>query len=462
MVEDSSPVVVVPSPVVVGSTVGSVVGSPVGSTVVSSVVSSVVTPEAVSPDGAPVEDISLVVVPLLASPVDADAGPMPLADPEEEDSNEHARAAHPSRTHLRIEGDRTCYAARMRVVGLLAASALTTCGTSPEGPPPRRDEAPAATLAAAPEGDLEGALRRITAADLRKHVEFLSSDAMRGRPTPSPELDEAARHISDTLARAGVDPGPSGARRLEVPCGPSGETAANVVGVLPGSRAGTVLVTAHYDHVGEASAGDDRVFNGANDNASGVAAMLEIADALAHAPSTARRSIAFVAFCGEEHGFRGSRSFVEDPPFPLESVVSVLNLEMLGHPDPGDARRAWVTGYAYSSLPTWLDRAAAAEDVSFVPGAAIGPVEGNAFDRSDNYPFALRGVVAHTIAVGPLDETYHAVTDEADRIDTDAMVPLVRALGRAALELATDETHPRWTEQAPPYVTRPASRTSAP
>ena len=209
------------------------------------------------------------------------------------------------------------------------------------------------------------------------------------------------------------------------------------------------MVSAHYDHVGEAPSGDDRVFNGANDNASGVAAMLEIADALAQVSTSARRSIVFVAFCGEEHGFRGSTGFVETPPVPLESVVAVLNLEMLGHPDPADPRRAWVTGHAYSSLARWLDRAAQAEQVSFVSGKAIGPVEAEAFDRSDNYPFALRGVVAHTIAAGPLDETYHAVSDESDRVDTDAMVPLVRALARATLELATDEARPQWSAEAP-------------
>jgi len=446
-------VVVSPPEVVLlleAGSVGSIVGSSVGSVVGSSVVPS--EEPAVPLVAVPVEGPSLVV-PLVTSPVDpSDADALPPLDPEEDDSNEHARAAHPSRTHLRIECDPTCYAARMRVVGLLAASMLFACRTSPDGPHAEVDEAPVAAQSERSAEDLEAALQRISAEDLRKHVETLASDAMRGRPTPSPELDEAARYIADTLDAAGVDPGPGGTRRLEVACGPAGETAADVLGVLPGDRPGTVLVTAHYDHVGEAPAGDDRVFNGANDNASGVAAMLEIADALAKAP-TGRRSIAFVAFCGEEHGFRGSKGFVEQPPLPLDTVVAVLNLEMLGHPDPADPRRAWVTGYGYSSLPTWLDRAGAAETVSFVDGKAIGPVEGDAFDRSDNYPFALRGVVAHTIAAGPLDETYHAVTDEPDRIDTTAMVPIVRALARATLELATDDTQPQWSAEAPSRFT---------
>lgn len=285
---------------------------------------------------------------------------------------------------------------------------------------------------------------------------------MRGRATPSPQLDEAADYIARSLAQAGVGPTPSGARRVETPCGPAGETAANVVGVLEGLSEGAVLVTAHYDHIGEADSGDDRIYNGANDNASGVAAMLEIADALGHAPTKPLRDIVFVAFCGEEHGMRGSREFVEAPPVPLRGVVAVLNLEMLGHPDPSDPRRAWVTGHAYSSLPSWLERAGASEEVTFVAGFQIGTEEGRAFDRSDNYPFAQAGMVAHTIAAGPIDEHYHAPSDEPSGVDAAAMVPIVRALARATFELANADEVPQWSTEAPDDFTRRASRSSDP
>ncbi|MBV1856837.1 MAG: M28 family peptidase, partial [Nannocystaceae bacterium] len=99
---------------------------------------------------------------------------------------------------------------------------------------------------------------------------------MRGRATPSAELDEAAGYLALTLAEGGVAPGPSGNRKLAVACGPAGEEAFNVLGMLPGTTDEVVMVTAHYDHIGETPEGDDRIFNGANDNASGVAAMLAI------------------------------------------------------------------------------------------------------------------------------------------------------------------------------------------
>ncbi len=343
---------------------------------------------------------------------------------------------------------------------MLATLCLATlaCRTTPDGV---GTEASGASTQSAPRSQsLDAALQSITADGLRTHVTWLASDAMRGRATPSAELDEAAQYLAVTMADAGLSPGPSGLRRLAVGCGPGGESAFNVLGILPGTTDEVVMVTAHYDHIGETTDGDDRVFNGANDNASGVAAMLSLAHALARVPTPPLRTIAFVAFCGEEHHFRGSEAFAAAPAFALDRVAAVFNLEMLGHPDPLEARRAWVTGHAYSSLHQWLDRGGSQEGVTFVPGKSIGPVEGDAFERSDNLPFALRGVVAHTIAAGPLDEHYHAVSDEASRVDFEAMVPLVRSIARAVDALARSPERPAWSAQAPRRFTRQASKTS--
>lgn len=350
----------------------------------------------------------------------------------------------------------------MRVPLLLAmlTTGILGCRTTPGGVAAEASEA--TTQAAERAQSLDAALQSITADALRKHVSTLASDSMRGRATPSPELDEAAEYVAMTLADSGIGAGPTDNRKLPVGCGPLGENAFNVLGMLPGTTDEVVMVTAHYDHVGETPEGDDRIFNGANDNASGVAAMLTLAHALARAPTQPRRTIAFVAFCGEEHRFRGSTAFAAAPPFPLDTVVAMFNLEMLGHPDPADARRAWVTGHAYSSLHDWLDRGGTEDGVTFVSGKTIGPVEGDAFERSDNLPFASSGIVAHTIAAGPLDEHYHAVSDETSRVDFDAMVPIVRSIARAVDALARSEERPAWSDQAPRRFTRPARKTSRP
>lgn len=118
---------------------------------------------------------------------------------------------------------------------------------------------------------------------------------------------------------------------------------------------------------------------------------------------------------------------------------------MLGRPDPAAPRKAWVTGHALSTISEALDRVGLQESVTFVAGTTIGPVEGDAFHRSDNYPLAQRGVVAHTISTGRLDEYYHSVDDESETLDYEAMVPLVRATARAAWDLANTSELPQWT-----------------
>ncbi|MEM6293726.1 MAG: M28 family peptidase [Myxococcota bacterium] len=320
--------------------------------------------------------------------------------------------------------------------------------TTPEAQP---EAATAPPPARAPEAaaSLDDALSSITAARLRGHIEVLADDDMRGRPTPSPELDAAAAYIAQTFEEVGASPLGASGYETRVRCGGVGGMAANVLALLPGSTNDYVMVSAHYDHVGESSSGDDRIFNGANDNASGVAGVLAIAEALARAPGSRRRGIVFAAFCGEEVGLQGSSAYVRAPAVPIERTIAMFNLEMLGHPDPADAKRAWVSGHRYSNLPQWLDRGGAPEGVTFVPGAEIGRTESDVFDRSDNYPLALQGVVAHTIAAGPLDEHYHAVTDDLSNIDADAMVPIVRALARAVDELAREDGLPRWLAAAP-------------
>jgi Zn-dependent M28 family amino/carboxypeptidase len=157
--------------------------------------------------------------------------------------------------------------------------------------------------------------------------------------------------------------------------------------------------------------------------------------------------VLFVAFCGEELGLRGSYHFAEHPVRPLEDVVAHVNLEMLGRPGPTDPPVAWMPGHARSELGAWLSAAnPGAAAVPFVDGLAIGSEEGAAFGRSDNYPLALRGVVAHTVAAGTIDELYHSLDDESDRIDYERMAVLVQAIARGVHRLAEHDGRPAWID----------------
>jgi len=296
----------------------------------------------------------------------------------------------------------------------------------------------------------------IEAEDLRRHVEFLASDAMRGRPTPSPELDRAAQYIAEAFQHAGLEPLPDATRfehRFE--CGEApNELGANVLGYRPGTGQHAheaVIVSAHYDRIGRRRTdAEDRNFHGANDHASGVAVPLAIAQALSG--QSHARSIIFATFCGEELGLLGSRHYVNYPSWPLEHTAAVVNLEMLGRPIAPPAAGpviAWITGYEYSTFPEYFVELEQEHGVRFSSARDIGPQEGNAFNRSDNYPFADASVVAHTIASGTLDEYYHAVHDEPDSLDYPRMAQIAQAIAAGVVDLANAEDGPHWGPKSP-------------
>lgn len=131
---------------------------------------------------------------------------------------------------------------------------------------------------------------------------------------------------------------------------------------------------------------------------------------------------------------------------PLEAVVAHVNLEMLGRPGDAEPPMVWITGKARSTMGDWFSASTPESEVRFVDGSEVGPEEGAAFDRSDNYPLAERGVVAHTLASGPLDELYHSPDDESDRLDYERMTTIVRAISRGIHRLAEHPGRPAWTE----------------
>jgi hypothetical protein len=239
---------------------------------------------------------------------------------------------------------------------------------------------------------------------------------------------------------------------------PDSLTARNVIGVLRGSgealRDTYLLISAHYDHVGTRSYGEDRIYNGANDNASGVAALIELAHALS--AERPRRSIVFIAYFGEEQGLIGSRYYAAHPVFPLSQTIANINLEHLGRTDDREgsqAGKATLTGYEYSDAGARLRAAAAAM------GYEIYNREGNEmyFERSDNAPLAEAGVPAHTAVVTFEFPDYHEPGDEWQKLDYANMERVVEALAAGAFALADSAEAPQWNaEKAKRYAPRAA------
>ncbi len=225
----------------------------------------------------------------------------------------------------------------------------------------------------------------------------------------------------------------------------------NVIGILPGSdpvlKDTYIIVTAHYDHLGQGAPVDgDAIFNGANDDASGTASVMELAAAFRSLAQRPKRTLVFMAVFGEEKGLLGTQYYVRNPVFPLEKTVANLNLEHLGRTDSDDGPqigRLHVTGFDYSNLPAILEAAGKNSGVEF----ANHPTKSESFfGRSDNLVFAQAGIPAHTICVAFEFPDYHGVGDHWDKIDYDNLAKINRAIAAGLWTLAGRAEAPEWNE----------------
>jgi Zn-dependent M28 family amino/carboxypeptidase len=229
----------------------------------------------------------------------------------------------------------------------------------------------------------------------------------------------------------------------------------NVVGVLRGQDPALadehILVGAHYDHVGVRAPVDslgrpvpgDSIYNGADDDASGVVAVLEIARILAAGPPP-MRTVIFALTTGEEAGLLGTRWYIEKPFLPLDRMAADLQIEMIARPDSlaGGPGRAWLTGYERSTMGDLL----AAAGIPIVPDPRP---DQRFFERSDNIAFARLGIPAHTLSTFNLHSDYHRPSDEAARADPAHMAAVIEAAVKA-VRLLADGPKPAWKEGGRP------------
>ena len=283
------------------------------------------------------------------------------------------------------------------------------------------------------------ARERITEAQIRGHMEMLASDALQGRASGSRDELIAATYIASQLRQWGLEPLGDAGGFVQAVATPRGQTW-NVLARISGSdrrRTEAILLSAHLDHVGMRGTDGDTIFNGADDDASGVTAVLELARVFASSRRP-RRTILFAWFGSEEVGGAGSRHFADHPPVPLASIVANLQFEMIGRPDAAVAANAlWLTGFERSTLGPALARRGA----RLVPDPH--PAQ-NFFFRSDNIQFALRGVVAHTVSSFGLHRDYHTPADEVARIDFPHMTAAIRSMVDPILWLAGSDFLPAW------------------
>ena len=234
-------------------------------------------------------------------------------------------------------------------------------------------------------------------------------------------------------------------------------SAPNVVGVLAGDdpvlKDEYVVFSAHMDHlgVGDPDVWGDSIYNGADDNASGTAAVLELAEAFTALEVRPRRSVVFLTVSGEEHGLWGSDYFAQHLPFPIDHIVANLNIDMIGRNWPDTIV---AIGREHSDLGATLASVNADHpELGMTAIDDLWPQE-NFYMRSDHYNFARRGVPVLFFFNGTHDD-YHRPSDEADKIDAEKAARIARLLFYFGLEVANRAERPRWNPESYREIVRP-------
>ncbi|MFH1923728.1 MAG: M28 family peptidase [Planctomycetota bacterium] len=287
------------------------------------------------------------------------------------------------------------------------------------------------------------ALESIHSEELKAHVDYLADDALEGREAGSRANREAGEYLANRfqeigLIGAGVDGG------CFQPFDPNFR---NVLGLLPGAdpelKQQYVVVGAHYDHLGYGTQRNglgqvDQIHNGADDNASGTSALLELAEAFSLLVEPPKRSVLFALWDAEEKGLLGSKHWTEHPTLALDRVVVVLNLDMVGR-----LRDDRLSVYGSRTAHGW--RRLLSEN-NEDPGLNLDfPWELK--PNGDHWPFDGRGIPALMAHTGMHDE-YHRPSDDAPLINVEGMRRVARFLFGMTYDLANRDATPNYREAA--------------
>lgn len=314
----------------------------------------------------------------------------------------------------------------------------------------------------------------IAVSSLKALVQTLAADSFQGRLSGTKKATEVARFISEELKKAGTLP--PGAYNdylfpYELPLEgkyrltpifnfqpPSKLIAYNVVAALPGmSKAKEIIIfSAHLDHIGTKRNSiyyrlpekgnpeeTDDVYNGANDNASGISGLIHLARYFAQHPNR-ERTILFIAFSGEEEGLLGSKELTNR--LDTKAIKAVINMDMIGRPIAADKKYPYITGDKHSNLIELLNQKLA----ELAPSYGDNYFRGDQFPkdhlymRSDNYSFARENIPAHTVMCSsPDDMYYHSLNDEIETLDYPFMAEVVKAIALATTGLINGSATPR-------------------
>ncbi len=273
---------------------------------------------------------------------------------------------------------------------------------------------------------------------LEKHVNTLASDALLGRGFGTPQGKIAAEYIAQQMENAGIAPlhgsylHPFSHREgiLNIP-------GINVAGIIPGNdpllKEEFIVLGAHFDHLGwKISNGDTVVYNGADDNASGSAALIEIGRNIADSQASLGRSVVLVAFDGEESGLIGSTWFVENSILPPHQIKLMFSLDMVGMYNTHK-------GLDMVGLKMLKDYEYVVGELAGVYGITVTKANKSVGQRTDTAPFGNIGIPAIHTYTG-LESPYHKPEDTASKLDYKGMAKVADFISSTTLHLSTVPT----------------------
>ena len=272
----------------------------------------------------------------------------------------------------------------------------------------------------------------IDSTQVRKHLYTLASDEMQGRRAGTIGIERAAQYIETEFERLGLSTYDTLSSYRQTFTFKNRRTqeeivSSNIIGVLEGKskKEEVVIISAHYDHLGiRAKEGEiDSIYNGANDDASGVTGILALAEHFKKVGN--ERTLVFAAFTAEEMGLIGSTHFGKG--IEASKFVAGINLEMIGKNPSFGPNTAWLTGFERSDFGKIIQKNLVGTGYQLFPDPYK---KFNLFFRSDNASLARLGVPSHTFSTTPIDvdKDYHQVSDEVETLDIAVITQTIQAV----------------------------------
>lgn len=274
-------------------------------------------------------------------------------------------------------------------------------------------------------------------------LSHLASDEMKGREIGTPENDSAAVYIAKTFAENKLDYciGDS----YLVPFEYKGKIVYNVCGIKKGKTEKTLAFSAHFDHIGTSNKPGDQVFNGADDNASGVTAVIGLADYFK--TKKPDFSLMYIAFNGEEKGMKGSKAIVEIPDLQAQqkNIVALFNFEMIATVSQFGRNTVYMTGDQFSDVDELFNK----HSVNDLKIQGDPYKQQQLFYRSDNVSFVKKEIIAHSISTVDMTgaKHYHQINDDLEIVDFDNLTSIINNFGKTIEKLNPQNFAPKYTDQ---------------